>query len=53
VEGFGCHTIVKNSDTELFLSERTAGTKLEKSLRERRFSDRPKLGSISRGGLKA
>jgi hypothetical protein len=34
----------------LFLSERTVGSKLEKSLRERRSSDRPKWGSSS-GGL--
>jgi hypothetical protein len=29
----------------LFLSERIAGTKIEESLRKRRSSDRPKLGS--------
>jgi hypothetical protein len=34
----------------LFLSERLAGTKMEKSLRRRRYSDRPKLGSSSRWG---
>jgi len=27
VEGWGCHRTVKNSDSELFLSKRTAGTK--------------------------
>jgi hypothetical protein len=27
VEGWGCHPTVKNSDPELFLPERTAGTK--------------------------
>ena len=45
VEGWGCHHIVKTSDPELFLSKRTAGTKVEKRLREKRSSDWPKLGS--------
>jgi hypothetical protein len=27
VEGWGCHSTVKNSDSELFLSTRTIGTK--------------------------
>jgi hypothetical protein len=53
VEGWGCRLTVKNSDPELFLSKRTAGSKMEKRWRERRFSDRPNLGSISRGGSKA
>jgi hypothetical protein len=35
VEGCDCHTTVKNSDRGLFLSKRTAGTKMEKRLRER------------------
>jgi hypothetical protein len=48
VEGWDCHPTVKNSDPELFLSEGTAGSKLEKSLRKRRSSDKPKLGSSSR-----
>ena len=39
----------KNSDPELFLSKRTAEAKMERSLRERRFSDQPKLGHIPRG----
>ena len=52
VEGWGCHPMVKNSDPELFLSKRTAGTKVEKRLRKRRSSDWPNLGSISRGGSK-
>jgi hypothetical protein len=30
----GCHPIVENSDPEVFLSERTAGTKLVKILRK-------------------
>jgi hypothetical protein len=42
----------QNSDSELFLSKRTAGTKMEKSLRERRSSNRPKLGSIPWAGTK-
>jgi hypothetical protein len=36
VEGWGCHSTVKNSDSELSLSKSTTGTKMEKGLRERR-----------------
>ena len=35
VEGWGCHPTVKNSGPELFLSERTARTKMEKKLSKR------------------
>ena len=41
VEGWSCHHTVKNPDSELFLSKRTAGTKMKKRLRERTSSDRP------------
>lgn len=41
------------SDSELSLSKRIARTKIDKRVRERRSSDMPKLGSISRGGSKA
>jgi hypothetical protein len=46
-EGWGCHPIFKNSDPELFLSERITGTKMKKSPRERRSCDRPKFISSS------
>jgi hypothetical protein len=47
VEEWGSHPTVNSSDPELLLSEGTAGTKVD--MRERRSSDRPKLGSSSRG----
>jgi hypothetical protein len=53
VKSWGCHLIVKNSDPELFLSKKTAGTKLEKRLREKKSNNWPNLGSSSRGGSKA
>jgi hypothetical protein len=53
VEGWVGHPTVKNSDSELFLSKRTAETKVEKRLRERRSSDHLNLLYISRGHSKA
>jgi hypothetical protein len=41
VEGWGCHPTVKNIVPELFLSKRTAGTKMEKRLRKRRSRTSP------------
>jgi hypothetical protein len=43
----------KISNPELFLSKRTAGTKMEKSLRERNSNDQSNLVFISRGSSKA
>ena len=45
VKGWGCHSTIKNSDLELSLSKRTAGTKLKKRPKERRSSDNPNLES--------
>jgi hypothetical protein len=52
-ERWSCHTIVKNSNPELFLSKKTAGTKMEKSLRDKKFSNRCNLGSILREDSKS
>ena len=51
--GMGLPSHRQNTDPELFLSKRTAGRKMEKSLQERRSSDRSKLRSSSRKGSKA
>jgi len=34
IKGWGCHLTVKNSDPELILSKRTAGTKMEETERK-------------------
>ena len=46
LEGWGCHLKIKVSDPELFLSKRTAGTKMKTRLRERGSSDYPKGGPV-------
>ena len=51
-EGWGCHSTVKNSDPESFLSKGTVGTKMEKRLRERRSSDQHVLWPKSRRSSK-
>ena len=43
VERLSYHPTVKSSNPELFLSERTAGKNMEKSLKKRRSSDKTKL----------
>jgi hypothetical protein len=53
MEGWGCHHTVKNSEPELFLSEKISWSKTEKNLMKRRSSNRPKLESSSRGISKA
>jgi hypothetical protein len=53
VEGWGCHPTVTSSDLGLFLSRRTAGTKMERRPGERKSSDQPKLGPISEEGSRA
>jgi hypothetical protein len=40
---WGYQPKVKISDPELFLSERTAGTKVERRLKERQSNDQPNL----------
>jgi hypothetical protein len=44
IQGWGWHSRAKTSDAEFFLSERTAGITMEKRLKQKSFSDWPKLG---------
>ena len=51
VEGWSCHPTVKTLTQTCSCLKKLQGKKLEKSMRERRSSDRPKLGSSAHGGL--
>ena len=48
----GERELVESTSSRKFLSKRTSGTKMEKKLRERRSSDRPKFRDSSRRGSK-